>query len=247
MTSHLGSLEGKVALVTGASRGIGRAAAVALAKIGATVAVNYKTRGQEAEAVSREIQDMGGRVVALQADVSIAADVNRMVRQVESQLGPVAVLVNNAGITRPQPIDKITEKDWDEVLAVNLKSVFLVTQAVLPGMRAAKWGRIINLSSVAAQTGGVIGPHYAASKAGIIGLTHSYAALLAKEGITVNTIAPALIETDMIRDNPRATPALIPVGRFGAVDEVADVVVMLATNGYITGQTINVNGGWYMS
>ena len=247
MTSHLGSLEGKVALVTGASRGIGRAAAVALAKIGATVAVNYKTRGQEAEAVSREIQDMGGRVVALQADVSIAADVNRMVRQVESQLGPVAVLVNNAGITRPQPIDKITEKDWDEVLAVNLKSVFLVTQAVLPAMRAAKRGRIINLSSVAAQTGGVIGPHYAASKAGIIGLTHSYAALLAKEGITVNAIAPALIETDMIRDNPRATPALIPVGRFGAVDEVADVVVMLATNGYITGQTINVNGGWYMS
>jgi 3-oxoacyl-[acyl-carrier protein] reductase len=240
-------LDGKVALVTGASRGIGRAAAVALAKIGATVAVNYKTRGQEAEAVSREIQDMGGRVVALQADVSIAADVNRMVRQVESQLGPVAVLVNNAGITRPQPIDKITEKDWDEVLAVNLKSVFLVTQAVLPAMRAAKRGRIINLSSVAAQTGGVIGPHYAASKAGIIGLTHSYAALLAKEGITVNAIAPALIETDMIRDNPRATPALIPVGRFGAVDEVADVVVMLATNGYITGQTINVNGGWYMS
>ena len=114
-------------------------------------------------------------------------------------------------------------------------------------MRAAKWGRIINLSSVAAQTGGVIGPHYAASKAGIIGLTHSYAALLAKEGITVNAIAPALIETDMIRDNPRATPALIPVGRFGTVEEVADVVVTLATNGYITGQTINVNGGWYMS
>ncbi len=170
-----------------------------------------------------------------------------MVRQVESQLGPVAILVNNAGITRPQPIDEITEQDWDEVLAVNLKSVFLVTQAVLPGMRAAKWGRIINLSSVAAQTGGVIGPHYAASKAGIQGLTHSYAALLAKEGITVNAIAPALIETDMMRDNPRATPALIPVGRFGTVDEVADVVVMLATNGYITGQTINVNGGWYMS
>ena len=240
-------LDGKVALVTGASRGIGRTAAVALEKAGATVAVNYRTRVQDAEAVCREIQDMGGRAVALQADVSIAADVIRMVKQVESQLGPVAVLVNNAGITRPQPIHEITEEDWDEVLAVNLKSVFLVTQAVLPGMRAAKWGRIINLTSVAAQTGGVIGPHYAASKAGILGLTHSYAALLAKEGITVNAIAPALIETDMIRDNPRATPALIPAGRFGTVDEVADVVVMLATNGYITGQTINVNGGWYMS
>ena len=247
MTSHLGSLEGKIALVTGGSRGIGRAAAVALAKIGAVVAVNYKTRGEEAEAACREIQDQGGRAIAVQADVSSAAEVQRMVQQVEEQLGPVAALVNNAGITRPQPIHEITEQDWDEVLAVNLKSVFLVTQAVLPEMRAAKWGRIINLSSVAAQTGGVIGPHYAASKAGIIGLTHSYAALLAKEGITVNAIAPALIETDMIRDNPRATPALIPVGRFGTVDEVADVVVMLATNGYITGQTINVNGGWYMS
>ena len=209
--------------------------------------MNYRTRAQEAEAVCRKIQDQGGRALAVQADVSVAADVHRMVQQVEEQLGPVAVLVNNAGITRPQPVHQITEQDWDEVLAVNLKSVFLVTQAVLPGMRAAKWGRIINLSSVAAQTGGVIGPHYAASKAGILGLTHSYAALLAKEGITVNAIAPALIETDMIRDNPRATPALIPVGRFGTVDEVADVVVMLATNGYITGQTINVNGGWYMS
>jgi 3-oxoacyl-[acyl-carrier protein] reductase len=240
-------VDGKVALVTGASRGIGRAAAVALAKIGAAVAVNCKTRGEEAEAVCAQIKDLGGRAISVPADVSIAADVNRMVKQVEQQLGPATILVNNAGITRPQPIVEITEQDWDEVLAVNLKSVFLVTQALLPGMRAAKWGRIINLSSVAAQTGGVIGPHYAASKAGIIGLTHSYAALLAKEGITVNAIAPALIETDMIRDNPRATPALIPVGRFGTVDEVVDVVVTLATNGYITGQTINVNGGWYMS
>ena len=201
----------------------------------------------DAEAVCAEIRSQGGQAVAVQADVSIAAQVAEMVRQVEEQLGPVAVLVNNAGITRPQPLHEITEQDWDEVLAVNLKSVFLVTQAVLPGMRAAKWGRIINLSSVAAQTGGVIGPHYAASKAGIIGLTHSYAALLAKEGITVNAIAPALIETEMMRNNPRATPDLIPVGRFGTVDEVADVVVMLATNGYITGQTINVNGGWYMN
>jgi 3-oxoacyl-[acyl-carrier protein] reductase len=240
-------LDGKGALVTGASRGIGRAAAIALAKIGAAVVVNYKTHAREAETVCAEIKDMGSRAIAIQADVSIAAEVQRLVQQVEQQFGPVAVLVNNAGIARLQPFDQITELDWDEMLAVNLKSVFLVTQAVLPAMRAAKWGRIVNLSSVAAQTGGVIGPHYAASKAGIHGLTHSYAALLAKEGITVNTIAPALIDTEMMRDNPRATPALIPVGRFGTVDEVAEVVVMLATNGYITGQTINVNGGWYMS
>jgi 3-oxoacyl-[acyl-carrier protein] reductase len=241
------SLDGKVALVTGASRGIGRAAAVALAKIGAAVTVNYRTHAADADAVCAEIKDAGGSALPVQADVSIAADLHRMVEQVEQQLGLVAVLVNNAGIARPQPLDQITERDWDEVLTINLKSVFLVTQAMLPGMRAAKWGRIINLSSVAAQTGGVIGPHYAASKAGIHGLTHSYAALLAKEGITVNAIAPALIETEMMRDNPRARPDLIPVGRFGMVDEVADVVVMLATNGYITGQTINVNGGWYMS
>jgi len=118
---------------------------------------------------------------------------------------------------------------------------------VLPGMRARRWGRIINLSSVAAQTGGVTGPHYAASKAGLLGLTHSYARQLVREGITVNAIAPALIETEMVTGNLNVTPAMIPVGRFGTPDEVAAVVVLLARNGYITGQTVNVNGGWYMS
>lgn len=247
MASTTNSLKGKTALVTGGSRGIGRAAALALAQAGAAVAVCYKSRAADAESVCAEIIGQGGRAVAVGADVSVADQVAKLVQDVTSRLGPIDVLVNNAGVTRPQPLDQITERDWDEVLAVNLKSVFLVTQAVLPAMRAARWGRIINLSSVAAQTGGVIGPHYASSKAGIHGLTHSYAALLAKEGITVNAIAPALIDTDMIRNNPRARLDLIPVGRFGAVDEVAQVVVMLATNGYITGQTINVNGGWYMS
>jgi 3-oxoacyl-[acyl-carrier protein] reductase len=247
METSSSPLDGKIALVTGGSRGIGKAVALALAKAGALVAVNYKTHAAEAEATCREVENQGGRAIAVQADVSVADEVAEMVRQATQAFGPVAVLVNNAGIAHPQPLDQITEENWDKVLTVNLKSVFLVTQAVLSGMRAAKWGRIINLSSVAAQTGGVIGPHYAASKAGILGLTHSYAALLAKEGITVNAIAPALIETEMMRDNPRARPDLIPVGRFGTVDEVADVVVMLASNGYITGQTINVNGGWYMS
>jgi 3-oxoacyl-[acyl-carrier protein] reductase len=146
-----------------------------------------------------------------------------------------------------QPLEEITERDWDEILTVNLKSVFLVTQRVLPAMRAANFGRIINLSSVAAQVGGVVGPHYAASKAGMIGITHSYASLLAKEGITANAIAPALIDTDMVRANLRARKDIIPVGRFGESEEVASVAVMLASNAYITGQTINVNGGWYMS
>ena len=157
------------------------------------------------------------------------------------------ILVNNAGITRPQPLEEITEQDWHDLIAVNLTSAFLVTQRVVPGMRTRRWGRIINLSSVAAQLGGVVGPHYAASKAGLIGLTHSYAALLAKDGITANAIAPALIGTEMVTSNPRARADLIPVGRFGTVDEVAAAAVLLATNGYITGQTISVNGGWYMT
>jgi 3-oxoacyl-[acyl-carrier protein] reductase len=155
--------------------------------------------------------------------------------------------VNNAGIARPQAIEDITEADWDETLTVNLKSCFLMTQAALPGMRSRQWGRIVNISSVAAQIGGVIGPHYAASKAGMLGLTRSYAQRLAKEGITVNAIAPALVETDMVTSNPNARPSLIPVGRFGLPAEVAQIAVMLATNGYVTGQTINMNGGWYMS
>ena len=240
-------LIGKIALVTGGSRGIGRAAAVALAKAGADVAVNLVHREAEAKAVCAEVEAAGRLALAVRADVSKAAEVARLVETVQKGLGSIDILVNNAGISRPQPLPEITGQDWDDVLTINLKSMFLVTQAVLPGMRQRKWGRIINLSSVAAQLGGVIGPHYAASKAGAIGLTHSYAALLAKEGITANAIAPALIETEMITSNPKARPDLIPVGRFGMIEEVADVVVMLARNSYLTGQTISVNGGWYMT
>jgi 3-oxoacyl-[acyl-carrier protein] reductase len=240
-------LTGKIVLVTGGSRGIGRAAALALAKAGADVVVNFQHRETEAQAVCVEVEAVGRRALAVKADVSKAAEVGHLIETVEKGLGGIDILVNNAGISRPQPLNEITEQDWDDILAVNLKSMFLVTHAVLPGMRQRKWGRIINLSSVAAQLGGVIGPHYAASKAGAIGLTHSYAALLAKEGITANAIAPALIETEMITSNPNARPDLVPMGRFGKVEEVADVVVMLACNGYITGQTISVNGGWYMT
>jgi 3-oxoacyl-[acyl-carrier protein] reductase len=243
----LDELTGKVALVTGASRGIGKAIAIALASAGADVAVNYRCREKEATETCAEIEKLGRRCTPVAADVSVAVGVARLMARVESELGPVAILVNNAGVTRPQPLDEIAERDWDEILAINLKSMFLVTQAVLPKMRAARWGRIINLSSVAAQLGGVVGPHYAASKAGVIGLTHSYAHLLAKEGITVNAIAPALIETEMVTSNPNARADLIPVGRFGTVKETAGVAVMLARNGYVTGQTINVNGGWYMT
>ena len=245
----LDDLTGKVALVTGGNRGIGRAIAVALGEAGADVAVNYRTHQDEADEVCREIERRwpGRRSVKVQADLARAGDVMRLAASVEATLGPVAILVNNAGVSKPAALDQLDEELWDSTIATNLTSAFLVTQAVLPRMRESRWGRIINVSSVAAQLGGVVGPHYAASKAGLHGMTHAYAALLAKEGITANAIAPALIETAMIANNPKAKPDLIPVGRFGAADEVAAVAVMLARNGYITGQTINVNGGWYMS
>jgi 3-oxoacyl-[acyl-carrier protein] reductase len=240
-------LSGRIALVTGSSRGIGRAVALALAREGADIVLNFRSRLAEAQAVETEIRALGRRCVAIRADVSLAGDVQNLIQSAEGKIGAVDILVNNAGIARPQAIEDITEKDWDELITVNLKSCFLVTQAALRAMRSRKWGRIVNISSVAAQVGGIVGPHYAASKAGMQGLTHYYASHLAKEGITVNSIAPALIETDMLLGNPNRRSDLFPVGRFGQPEEVADVVVMLARNGFITGQTINVNGGWFMS
>jgi len=240
------TLAGRIALVTGSSRGIGRAIAVALARNGADVALNYRTRAADAADAESEIAGLGRRCIAVQADVSQSSGVDRLVTAVRAGLGQIDILVNNAGIARVQGIEEITEQDWDELLTVNLKSCFLTTQAVLPGMRARSWGRIVNLSSVAAHVGGVVGAHYAASKAGMLGLTHFYASRLAKEGITVNAISPALIETEMVTANINATPDRIPIGRFGAVQEVADAALMLACNGYITGQTLHINGGWYM-
>ena len=240
-------LSGRVALVTGGSRGIGRAIAIALAYAGSDIAINYRSRDDDAADTAAVITRLGRRAVAIKGDVSIGTDVAALVAATRGALGPIGIVVNNAGVTRPQAIDAITEQDWHELIAANLTSAFLVTQAALPDMRAARWGRIINVSSVAAQLGGIVGPHYAASKAGMIGMIHGYATMLAKEGITANAIAPALIRTDMIANNARIRADLIPVGRFGEVDEVADAAVLLATNSYITGQTINVNGGWYMS
>ena len=234
-------------MVTGSSRGIGKAIAVALARAGAQVVVNFLQRDAEARVVEQEILSLGMKCARIQGDVSKQEGVLRLAAEAEQRLGPVAILVNNAGIIRPQAIADIGEQDWDDLMTANLKSCFLMTQAVLPGMRERQWGRIINVSSVAAQIGGIVGPHYAASKAGLHGMTHYYARHLAKEGITANVIAPALIATEMARSNPNAKADLIPVGRFGECEEVAEVAVMLANNGYVTGQTINVNGGWYMS
>ena len=167
--------------------------------------------------------------------------------QIENHLGAVDILVNNAGIASALSPEQITEADWHETIRVNLTSVFLVTQRALPPMREKRWGRIINISSVAAQYGGIVGPHYSASKAGILGLTRSYASFAAKEGITVNAIAPALIETDMIASLPALTPDRLPVGHHGSADEVARIAVLLAESSFITGQTINPNGGVYFT
>jgi len=236
-----------IALVTGASRGIGKAIALALAKEGADIAVNYRQQCEAAEYVAAEVKDLGCRCITVQADVSDSAQIARLFTQIERNLGTVDILVNNAGIASALSPEQVTEADWHETIRVNLTSVFLVTQRALPAMRKKKWGRIINLSSVAAQYGGIVGPHYSASKAGILGLTRSYASFLAKEGITVNAIAPALIETDMIANLPTLTPDRLPVASFGAVAEVARIAVLLAQSSFITGQTINPNGGLYFT
>ena len=235
-------LRGHTALVTGGSRGIGAAIVRRLADAGAAVAINYLEHSAEADALTKAIRDNGGRAVAVAADVSQADAVAKMVERATSELGPIDILVNNAGIAIAKGVDDLTEADFDQTITVNLKSVFLCTQAVLPMMRARRWGRIINLSSGAARGGGSIGPHYNASKAGVEGLTRGYAARLVQEGITVNAVAPSLIETDMMKGHTELV-SRIPLGRFGTADEVAQAVMMLVGNPYMTGQTVAMSGG----
>jgi 3-oxoacyl-[acyl-carrier protein] reductase len=235
-------LNGRTALVTGASRGIGAAIAMALAEAGAAVAVNYRERADEADSVVVKIMQTGGRAIAVAADVSQAAAVAAMVDRVASGLGPIDILINNAGIAPVRGIEDLSEDEFDRTIAVNLKSAFLCTQAVLPAMRARQWGRIVNISSGAARGAGAIGVHYNASKAGMEGLTRGYAARLVKEGITVNAVSPSLIETDMMRGRSDLART-IPLGRMGRPDEVAQAVLMVLGNGYMTGQAIFLNGG----
>ena len=238
-------LSGKTCIVTGASRGIGRGCAVALGSAGCRVAVNYRERADEAAETRRRIEEAGGEAFIVQADASDAGDVGRLVGETRERYGPVSILINNAGIAITKPVDELTEADWDATLTVNLKSAFLLTQAVLPDMREARWGRIVNVSSNAAFTGGRVGPHYAASKAGMHGLTHGYAAALVKEGITVNSVAPAIIDTDMTTQDLRAATPNNPMERFGTVEETVDAVMLMVRNAYVTGQTLLVNGGNY--
>lgn len=238
-------LQNRVALVTGASRGIGKAIALALAEAGSTVAVNYRERSDEAEAVTEALRKNGSRAAAFGADVSQRSAVQSMIRDIEERLGPIDILINNAGMAAVRNLDDITEEDFDRSIAVNLKSAFLCTQAVLPGMRARRWGRVINLSSIGARVGaGSVSVAYGAAKAGVEGLTRAYALRLAPEGVTVNAIAPGLIDTEMGKPLLDAgVAARIPVGRAGAGSEIAQAVLLLVRNSFMTGQTIAVNGG----
>jgi 3-oxoacyl-[acyl-carrier protein] reductase len=240
------NLTGRIALVTGGARGIGRAVALALAEAGADLAVNYVARAAEADAVAETIRKLGRRGLTVRADVSDGAAVKGMLESIARELGPPDVLINNAGIALRRGLDDLTEAEFDRTIAVNLKSAFLCAQAVLPGMRARRWGRIVNISSGAARGAGMIGVHYNASKAGMEGLTRGYAARLVKEGITVNAVAPSLIATDMMADEAGAA-ARVPIGRLGMPEEVAQVVLAVIGNDYMTGQTVPVNGGLHFN
>ncbi len=236
------NLKDKVALVTGGSRGIGAAICVALAEAGAAVAVNYRERADAANALVADLNKAGHRAMAVAADVSRASDVKAMIDRITAALGAIDVLVNNAGIAIVRGVDDLTEDDFDRTITVNLKSAFLCTQAVIPSMRAKKWGRIVNVTSGAARGAGAIGPHYNASKAGMEGLTRGYAARLVKDGVTVNSVAPSLIDTDMMSGRTDLA-ARIPLGRLGHPEEVAQAVLMALGNAYMTGQTVVLNGG----
>jgi 3-oxoacyl-[acyl-carrier protein] reductase len=239
-------LSNQVALVTGASGGIGQAIARALGADGASVALAYGSHPEPAQRLADELIARGGHAVAVGADLRDPQAPAELLAAVEPQLGSIDVLVAAAGLGRQQTLEDIEIEDFDEMLAVNLRAPFLLAQRTLPGMRARGFGRILFLSSVAAFTGGIVGPHYAASKAGLHGLTHYLASRAASDGVTVNAIAPALItETGMLPGEPDELKTRVPVGRLGHPDEVADLALAILRNPYMTNQVVLLDGGMY--
>ena len=247
-------LAGHIVLVTGASRGIGAAIAQELAREGADVAVGYESDGDAASGIVSRIERSGRRAIAVGGDLRNPAAVERICDEAEGSLGPVDVLVSNAGIAPRQQLEEISLEDWDEVMEVNLRPAFLLAKRLTPGMSERGWGRIVLVSSVAAFTGGLVGPHYTASKAALLGLTRSLAASLAPHGVTVNAVAPALIEgggtlpgggSEAEGPMHERLASRIPVGRLGRPKEVAQAVCSLVINPFITAQTVSVDGGMH--
>ena len=240
------ALSHKVALVTGASGGIGQAVARRLAAEGASVALAYGAHAEPAQQLADELVAGGGHAIAVGADLRRAEAPAELLAEVEPRLGSIDVLVAAAGVARMQTFEDVSLEDFEETLAVNLRAPFLLAQRTLPGMQARGFGRVLFFSSVAAFTGGIIGPHYAAAKAGLHGLTHFLAARVAADGVTVNAIAPALItNTAMLPGEPDELKARVPVGRLGHPDEVADLALTMLRNAYVTSQVVSIDGGMY--
>jgi 3-oxoacyl-[acyl-carrier protein] reductase len=239
-------LDGRVALVTGGSGGIGRALVLRLAAEGAAVAVGYGANAEAAHNTAADVISAGGRAVAVGSDLRRSESAAELVDAVQEALGPIDVLVGNAGLGVARPFEEVSSEDFDEMIAVNLRAPFLLAQRTLPGMRERRFGRVLFMSSIAAFTGGIVGPHYAASKAGLHGLTHFLAARFAPFGVTVNALAPALIaETGMLPGDPQQLRKQIPVGRLGRPAEVADLALSILRNPYLANQVISIDGGMY--
>jgi 2-hydroxycyclohexanecarboxyl-CoA dehydrogenase len=248
------SQKGRTAVVTGGGSGIGRATSIQLAKDGAAVSVWDLNEAGALETVAM-IEQAGGRAIACRVDASSAAEIAQAIKRTRAELGPVTILVNNAGITATDRFETITEELWDRIMRVNLKGPFLCTQAIIPDMRAAGWGRIINISSSSAQSGAARMAHYAASKGGVIGFTKALAMELAATGITVNNVPPGFVDTPMLRQAERdgfvnvdAQAAIYPMRRPGKPEDIAAACSYLASDAanYVTGQTLSVNGGRYL-
>jgi acetoacetyl-CoA reductase/3-oxoacyl-[acyl-carrier protein] reductase len=247
----MGRLDGKTALVTGASRGIGKAIALELARQGAKVALNYQSNDAKAQEVAKEIAGFGGSCILLKANLADPKEARALVQRATDQLGRLDILVNNAGITRDKTLRKMTDEDWLAVIQTNLNAVFFCTSAAIPVMIGQNFGRIVNISSMNGQTGSFGQANYAASKGGIIAFTKTAALELARSNITVNVIAPGYTQTDMFEKIPEEVQTKIktriPMARFAKPEEIAQAVTFLVADGdYITGQQININGGAYM-